>query len=235
VWVALGALAVDAEAIFPAVVGFNFFEAQVGGIAHLSAANVGEASFGELRRHPFVIPHPEMTGASEDSGGNGFQSSRNCRFAKPRFLHEAGAGGGSGVAGIDPDELFEVWEHETKGAAGTKIGEDVSEGDAELIECHVLENVGAVDRLCRSRRDGKALDDVAVFDVFGVGRKSFFDQQRGEEWKAALQPKRWTSIEVLPCFWSTHATAKLHIPVIHGRIIHSVGDGFRAGESGDLR
>jgi hypothetical protein len=39
----------------------------------------------------------------------------------------------------------------------------------------------------------------------------------------------------LPCFWSTHATAKLHIPVIHGRIIHSVGDGFRADESGDLR
>jgi hypothetical protein len=34
-----------------------------------------------------------------------------------------------------------------------------------------------------------------------------------------LQPKGGASIEVLPCFWSTHATAKLHIPVIHGRII----------------
>jgi len=231
----LWALAVDAEAIFPAVVGFNFFEAWVGGISHLGAANVGEASFGQLRCHPFVIPHPEMTGASEDSGGDGFQSSRNCRFAKPRFLHEARAGGGCGIAGIDSYELFEVWEHEAKGAAGTKIGEDVFDSDAELVQSHVLENVGAVDRLCRSRGDRKALDDVAVFDVFGIGRKTFFDQQRGEEWKAALQPKGWTGIEVLPCFWSTHATAKLHIPVIHGRIIHSVGDGFRAGESGGMR
>jgi hypothetical protein len=39
----------------------------------------------------------------------------------------------------------------------------------------------------------------------------------------------------LPCFWSTHATAKLHIPVIHGRIIHSVGAGSGRRESGDLR
>ena len=171
-----GALAVDTEAIFPSVVGLNFFEAWVGGISHLSAANVGEASFGELCCHPFVIPHPEMTGASEDSGGDGFQSSRNCRFAKPCFLHEAGAGGGSGVSGIDPDQLFEVREHKAKGAAGTKVGEDVSDGDTELVESHVLENVGAVDRLCRSSRDRKALDDVAVFDVFGVGRKTFFDQ-----------------------------------------------------------
>jgi len=176
-----------------------------------------------------------MTGASEDSGGNGFQSSRNCRFAKPRFLHEAGAGSGSGVAGIDPYELFEVREHQAKGAAGTKIGEDVSDGEAELVESHVLENMGAVDRLCRSSGDRKTFDHVAVLDVFGIGRKTLFHQQRSEKRKAALQPKGWTGIEVLPCFWSTHATAKLHIPVIHGRIIHSVGDSFRASESGDLR
>jgi hypothetical protein len=30
-----------------------------------------------------------------------------------------------------------------------------------------------------------------------------------------LQPEGGTSVEVLPGFRSTHATAKLHIPVIH--------------------
>jgi hypothetical protein len=37
-----------------------------------------------------------------------------------------------------------------------------------------------------------------------------------------LQPEGGTSIEVLPGLRSTHATTKLHVPVIHGRIIHSV-------------
>lgn len=97
-----------------------------------------------------------MTGAPEDGGGDGFQSSWNCRFAKPRFLHEARAGGGSGVPRIDPYELFEVREHEAKGAAGTKIGEDVSEGDAELLEGHVLEDVRAVDDVSGLRGDRKA-------------------------------------------------------------------------------
>ena len=73
------------------------------------------------------------------------QSARHGGFAEPAFLHEAGAGCGSGVAGVEADELFEVGEYEAEGAAGTQIGEDVAEGDAELVEGHVLEDVGAVD------------------------------------------------------------------------------------------
>jgi hypothetical protein len=211
----LRALAVDAETIFPAVVGLYIVEARVRRVAHLSTANVDESGFGELRGHAFVVPHPEMAGAAEDSGGDGFESSWNCRFAKPRFLHEARAGSGSRVAGIDPDELFEVRKHEAKGATGTKIGEDISEGDAELIEGHVLEDMGAVDCFGRLRRDGKAFDDVAVLDVFGIGRKAFFHQERGEKRETVLQPEGGTSIEVLPGFRSTHATTKLHILVIH--------------------
>jgi len=231
----LRALAIDAEAVFPAVVGLYVLEARVGRVAHLSAADIGEAGVAEFLFHSLVVPHPEMTGAAEDGGGDGSQAARGGHFAEPAFLHEAGAGCGGGVAGIEADELFEVGEYEAKGAAGTKIGEDVSDGEAELVECHVLEHMGAVHRCCRPGGDGEALDDVAVHDVFGIRRKTFFDQQRSEERKAALQPKGWTSIEVLPGFWSTHATAKLHIPVIHGRIIHSVGDGCRAWESGNLR
>ena len=132
-------------------------------------------------------------------------------LAEPALLHEAGAGCGGGVAGVEADELFEVGEHEAKGAAGTKIGEDVSEGDAELVEGHVLEDVGAVDGVGGLRSDGEAFDDVAVLNVFGIGRKALFHQQRGEKRKAALQPEGGTSIEVLPGFWSTHATPKLHI------------------------
>src|SRR3981189_2965830 len=101
-----------------------------------------------------------MPGATEDGGGDGSQASRGGHFAEPAFLHEAGAGCGGGVAGVETDELFEVGEHEAKGAAGTKIGEDVSDGEAELVEGHVLEHVGAVDCFCRSRRDGEALDYV---------------------------------------------------------------------------
>ncbi len=231
----LWALAVDAEAIFPAVVGLYVVEARVGRVAHLSAADIGEAGGGELLCHSFVVPHPEMAGAAEDGGGDGSEASRGCHFAEPAFLHEAGAGGGGGVAGIEADELFEVGENEAKGAAGTKIGEDVSDGEAELVEGHVLEHVGAVDCFCRPGGNGKAFDHVTVVNVFGIGRKTFFHQQRSEERKAALQPKGGSSIEVLPGFWSTHATAKLHIPVIHGRIIHSVGDGSGRRESGDLR
>ena len=210
-----GAFAVDAETVFPTIVGFDFFEARIGGVAHLSAANVGESSFGKLRGHAFVVPHPEMTSAAEYSSRNGFQPSWNCRFAEPRFLHEARARGGSGVPGIDPDELFEVRKHEAKGTARTKIGEDVSEGDAELVQGHVLEDVGAIDDVGGLRRDRKAFDDVAVLDVLGIGRKTSFYEERSEKRKAALQPKCRTSIEVLPGFWSTHATTKLHITVIH--------------------
>jgi hypothetical protein len=111
--------------------------------------------------------------------------------------------------------LFEVREHEAKGAARTKIGEDVSEGDAELVQGHVLEDVGAIDDIGGLRRNRKAFDDVAVLDVLGVGRKTSFYEERSEKRKAALQPKCRTSIEVLPGFWSTHATPKLHILVIH--------------------
>jgi hypothetical protein len=171
-----GTFAVDAETIFPAVVGLYVFESRVRRVAHLSAADVGESSFGELRGHAFVVPHPEVTGAAEDSGGDGFQSSWNCRFAKPRFLHEARAGSGSRVAGIDPDELFEVRKHEAKGATGTKIVEDISEGDTELIEGHVLEDMGAVDGFGGLRGDGETFDDVAVLDVFGIGREALFHQ-----------------------------------------------------------
>jgi hypothetical protein len=181
----------------------------------LSAADVGKAGVGELLFHSLVVPHPEMTGAAEDGGGDGSQASRGGHFAEPAFLHEARAGCGRGIAGVEADELFEVRQDEAKGAAGTKIGEDVSDRDAELVEGHVLEHMGAVDCFCRARADGKALDDVAVLDVFGIRRKTFFHQQRREKRKAALQPKGRTGIEVLPCFWSTHATAKLHIPVIH--------------------
>jgi hypothetical protein len=222
----LRALAVDAEAIFPAVVGLYFFEARVGGVTHLGAADVGEASRGELFGHSFVVPHPEVAGAAEDGGGNGSQASRGRRFAEPALLHEAGAGRGCGVAGVESDELFEVREHKAKGATGTKIGEDVFEGDAEFVEGHVLEDMGAVDCFGRLRWDGKAFDNVAVADVFGIGRKAFFYQQRGEKRETALQPEGGTSIEVLPGFRSTHATTKLHILVIHGRIIHSVERGF---------
>jgi hypothetical protein len=232
---ASGALAVDAEAVFPAIVGFNVLEARVGRVAHLGAADVGEAGVGEFLFHSLVVPHPQMTGASEDGGGDGSHAARGRHFAEPAFLHEAGACRGSGVSRVEADELFEVRQDEAKGTAGTKIGEYVFNSNAELVKRHVLEHVRAIDRFCGTGRHREALDDVAVLDVFGIGRKTFFDQQRGEKRKAALQPKGWTGIEVLPCFWSTHATAKLHIPVIHGRIIHSVGDGFRAWESGNLR
>jgi len=211
----LRALAIDAEAVFPAVVGLYVVEARVGRVAHLSAADIAEAGVGEFLFHSLVVPHPEMTGAAEDSGGDGSQASRGGHFAEPAFLHEAGAGCGSGIAGVEADELFEVGEHEAKGAAGTKIGEDVSDRNTELVERHVLKHVRAVDGLGRRSRHGKALDDVAVFNVFGIRGKAFFHQQRGEKRKAVLQPEGGAGIEVLPCFRSTHATPKLHILVIH--------------------
>jgi hypothetical protein len=210
-----GTLAVDAEAVFPAIVGLYVFEARVRGVAHLSAADAGEAGFGELLLHSFVVPHPEMAGAAEDGSGDGAQASRAVGFAEPALLHEARAGCGCGVAGVEADELFEVGQDEAKGAAGTEIREDVSDGEAELVEGHVFENVRAVDSFSGPGRDGEAFDNVAVLDVFGIRGKTLFDEQRGEKRKAALQPEGGAGIEVLPCFWSTHATAKLHIPVIH--------------------
>jgi hypothetical protein len=41
-----GAFAVDAEAVGPALDGFNVLEVRVGRVAHLSTANVGEAGGG---------------------------------------------------------------------------------------------------------------------------------------------------------------------------------------------
>ncbi|HWZ00572.1 MAG TPA: hypothetical protein VNX17_05815 [Edaphobacter sp.] len=111
--------------------------------------------------------------------------------------------------------MFEIRQHKAKGAAGTKIGEDVPESEAKLVESHVLEHVRAVDGLCGPWRNRQAFDHIPVLDVFRIGRKAFFHQQRGEKRKAALQPEGGAGIEVLPCFWSTHATAKLHILVIH--------------------
>jgi hypothetical protein len=224
VWELCGAFAVYAQAVFPAVVGFDFFEVGVGGVAHLGSADVGETGFGELGSHAFVVPHPEVAGAAEDGGGDGSQTAGSVAFAEPAFLHEAGAGGGSGVSGVDADELLEVGEHEAKGTAGTKIGEDVAEGGAELDEGHVLENVGTVDGFGRAGRDGKTLDDVSVADVFGVGREALFYQERPEDREATLDPEGGASVEVFPGFRSTHTTTKLHILVTHSRIIHSVRD-----------
>jgi hypothetical protein len=137
-----------------------------------------------------------MTGASEDGGGDGPEASRGCHFAEPALLHEARAGCGGWVAGVEADELFEVGEYEAKGPAGTKIGEDVPDGDAKLVEGHVLKDMGAVDYVRGLRRDGETFDDVAVPNVFGIGRKALFHQQRGEKGKPALQPKGWTSVEI---------------------------------------
>lgn len=195
--IALGwALAVDAEAILPAIVGLDILEAQIWGVTHLSAADAGEASFSELLGHAFVVPHPEMARASEDSGGNRPQPSWQRGFAEKAFLHETGAGCGSGIAGIEADELFEVGYYEAKSPAGTKIGEDVSDGEAELVEGHVLEDMGAVDGLRRLWRDGEAFDHVAILNVFGIGREAFFHKQRCEKREAALQPEGGTSVEV---------------------------------------
>ena len=156
-----------------------------------------------------------MAGASEDGCGDGLESSRRGRFTEPALLHEAGTCGGSGVARVKADELFKVRQHEAEGAAGTKVGEDVIESDAELVEGHVLENVGAVDSIGRLRGDGKAFDDVAVTDVFGIGWEAFFYQKRGEKRQAALQPEGGAGVEVEPGFRCAHATAKLHVRVIH--------------------
>jgi len=210
-----GTLAVDAEAVFPAIVGLYVFEARVRRVAHLRAADAGEAGVGELLLHSFEVPHPEMTGAAEHGGWDGAQASRCGHLAEPALLHEAGAGCGRGIAGVEADELFEVGQDKAKGAAGTEIREDVSDGEAELVESHVLEDVGAVDSFCGPGRDGEAFDNVAVLDVLGIGGKTLFHQQRGEKRKTALQPEGGAGIEVLPCFWSTHATPKLHILVIH--------------------
>jgi hypothetical protein len=201
----------------------------VGGVAHLGSADVGEACFGELGGHAFVVPHPEVSGAAEDGGGDGAEAAGRVAFSEPAFLHEAGAGGGCGVSGVEADELFEVGEHEAEGAARTQIGEDVAESGAELVEGHVLENVGAVDGLGRAESDGKTLDDISVADVFGVGREALFDQERPEDREAALDPEGGASVEVFPGFRSTHATTKLHILVTHSRIIHSVRDGSGLG------
>jgi hypothetical protein len=172
----LRALAIDAEAIFPAIVRLYLFEARVGRVAHLSAADIGEAGVGELLFHSFVVPHPEMPGAAEDGRRNGSQAARCCHLAQPALLHEARAGGGGGIAGVEPDELFEVRQHKAKGAAGTKIREHVPESEAELVQGHVLQHVGAVDRFCGPWRNREALDDVAILDVFRIRRKAFFHQ-----------------------------------------------------------
>lgn len=79
----------------------------------------------------------------------------------------------------------------------------------------MLEDVGAVDGVGRLWGDGKAFDDVAVTDVFGVRRKAALYEERSEEWKAALQPEGGTGIEVEPGFRCAHATAKLHVRLIH--------------------
>ena len=166
-----------------------------------------------------------MPGASEDGRRNGSQAARCSHLAEPALLHEARAGGGGGIAGVEPDELFEVRQHKAKGAPGTKIREDVPESEAELVQGHVLEDVGAIDGLGGLGRDRQTFDDVAVEDVFGVRREAPFDQDRSEKWEAALNPEGGASVEVLPGFRSTHATTKLHILVTHGRIIHSVRGG----------
>ena len=161
----------------------------------MSAADAREAGVSKFSFHSLVVPHPEMTGASEDGRGDGSQASRAVHLAEPALLHEAGAGCGGGVAGVEADELFEVGKYEAKGTAGTQIGEDVSKGEAKLVEGHVLQDMGAVDCVRRLRSDGETFDDVAVFDVLGIGRKALFHQQRGDKGEP-LQPEGWTSVEV---------------------------------------
>jgi hypothetical protein len=60
----------------------------------------------------------------------------------------------------------------------------------------VLEDVGAVDGLSGLRRDGKAFDDVAVEDVFGVRREASFHEDRSEKGETALNPEGRASVEV---------------------------------------
>ena len=176
---------------------------------------MGEAGFGQLLGHAFVVPHPEVPGSSEDGGGDRFEAAWRGGFTEPALLHKAGAGGGGGIAGVEADEWLEVREDEAKGASGTEIGEDVPQGSAELVEAHVLEDVGAVDGVGGLRRDRKAFDDIAVADVFGVRGKLFFYEQWSEKWEAALQPECGAGIEVLPSFRSTHTAPKLHVLVTH--------------------
>ncbi len=175
----LRALAIDAEAVFPAVVGLYVLEARVGRVAHLSAADIGEAGVAEFLFHSLVVPHPEMTGAAEDGGGDGSQAARGGHFAEPAFLHEAGAGRGRGIAGVEADELFEVRQDEAKGAAGTKIGEDVSDGDAELVEGHVLEHVRAVDGLCDAGGTGRPLITSRYWMFFLDREENLFSPAEG--------------------------------------------------------
>jgi hypothetical protein len=171
-----------------------------------------------------------MASSAEEGAGHGFEPTGNSGFAEEAVLHEARGSAGGGVVVVDVDELLEIGQDHAEGSAGTEIGEDVSEGETEFVEGHVLEDVRAVDCFGRLRRDRKTFDDVAILNVFGIGRKAFFHEQRSEKGKAALQPESGTCIEVLPGFRSTHATTKLHIPVIHGRIIHSVERGFGVRE-----
>ena len=92
--------------------------------------------------------------------------------------------------------MLEVRQDHAKGSAGAEIGVDVADGEAELVEGHVLEDVGAVDGFGGLGRDGKTLDDVAVEDVLGVRREASLDQERGEKGEAALDPECRASIEV---------------------------------------
>jgi hypothetical protein len=220
-----GAFAVYTQAVWPTLDRFDCFEVRVGIVAHLGSADVGKSGGGELLGQAFVVPHPEMAGSAEEGGGQGFESSRECGFAEEAVLHEARRGAGGGIVFVGIDELLEVWQDHAEGSAGTEVCVHVADGEAELVQGHVLEDVGAIDGLGGLGRDRQTFDDVAVEDVFGVRREAPFDQDRSEKWEAALNPEGGASVEVLPGFRSTHATTKLHILVTHGRIIHSVRGG----------
>jgi hypothetical protein len=114
----------------------------------LSATDIAEARVGELLFHSLVVPHPQMPGAAENCRRNGAQASWCGHLAEPALLHETRAGCGRRIAGVKADQLFEVRQHETKSPARTKIREDVSDGDAELVQSHMLEHVRTVDRFC---------------------------------------------------------------------------------------
>jgi hypothetical protein len=218
--VALWALAFYAETIGPAVLCLNVAEVWVGRIAELCATDAGETGCFELLGHPLVVPHPEVAGAPEESRGHGLETTGYVLLTQEAVLHETRGGAWTGIGEVGPGQLLKVRNDQPEGATGAKITEDVSEGDAKLVEGHVFEHVGAIDRLCGLQLDWQTFNDVAVFNIFRVVRKAPFFQERGDKRHSALEPEGWAGIEVLPIIRGAQAASKLNVPMIHKSILY---------------
>jgi hypothetical protein len=146
----------NAEAVLPTGGFLDLFEARIGRVTHLRAANIFEPGEVQAVCDGFEVPHPEVGAVAEPCTDEAGEAARAAFDTKECGLHK-----GIGV-GVVADEVFEVRQDKSKDAARDEVAAGVIHGALAVLTGEVLEHVRAIDAGARLSMEGQPFDNVAI-------------------------------------------------------------------------